>query len=174
MKVSYSCLPNMKKIKSGHNKKILENQETGNKNCKCRNTDSCPLDGLCLTTNAIYKATVTTDIPQETRTYIGLTENSFKTRYTNHNKSFRHRKYENETELSKHIWQLKDQGKEFVIKWSIIKTAASHNPISKSCNLCLTEKPMLIIDKDKDHLLNKRSKLVSKCRHQNKFILKNS
>ena len=38
--------------------------------------------------------------------------------------------------------------------------------------LCLTEK-MFILQADKKNLLNKRSKLVSKCRHINKFLLKN-
>ena len=40
-------------------------------------------------------------------TYIGLTENDFKTRYRNHTASFRHTKHRNSTELSKHIRILK-------------------------------------------------------------------
>ena len=38
----------------------------------------------------------------------GLTENNFKTRYRNHTSSFRHAKDRNSTELSKHIWTIKD------------------------------------------------------------------
>ena len=39
--------------------------------------------------------------------YIGVTANDFKTRYTNHLKSLRNEKYKHETELSKHVWNLK-------------------------------------------------------------------
>ena len=38
----------------------------------------------------------------------GLAESDFKTRYRNHTASFRHAKHKNSTELSKHIWTLKD------------------------------------------------------------------
>ena len=40
--------------------------------------------------------------------YFGLVEVSFKSSYNNHTKSFRFRRYEHDTELSKHIWSLKD------------------------------------------------------------------
>ena len=43
-----------------------------------------------------------------TSVYIGLTENDFMTRYRNHTASFRHVKHRTSTELSKHIWTLKD------------------------------------------------------------------
>ena len=39
---------------------------------------------------------------------------------------------------------------------------------SKCCNLCLSEK-LSIICADPDTLLNKRTELISKCRHRNKF-----
>ena len=38
----------------------------------------------------------------------GLAESDFKTRYRNHTASFCHAKHRNSTELSKHIWTLKD------------------------------------------------------------------
>ena len=117
-------MPNMKKILSCHNKKVLSEKTTNDKACNCRNKNLCPLEGKCLTSNLIYKATVTTNNTNETKTYIGLCETNFKTRFTNHTKSFRHRKYENETELSKHIWNLRDQGKDPLIKWSSLATSA--------------------------------------------------
>ena len=64
----------------------------------------CPLNGKCLTESIIYKATIATDISSQA--YIGLSGGKFKTRYNNHNKSFKHEKYENETELSKTVWSL--------------------------------------------------------------------
>ena len=39
--------------------------------------------------------------------YVGVTPNDFKTRYRNHLKSLRNEKYKPETELSKHVWNLK-------------------------------------------------------------------
>ena len=50
----------------------------------------------------------TTDNDITGKNYIGLTEGTFKQRYTQHKLSFRNRKYANRTELAKHIWKLKD------------------------------------------------------------------
>ena len=55
-------------------------------------------------------------------------------------KSFTHKKYSNETELSKHIWHLKQNKTDFTIKWSIIKKSISNTGGSNRCNLCLDEK----------------------------------
>ena len=60
------------------------------------------LDDACLTKNIIYEATVTTS-SGNARTYIGVTEHEFKTRYNNHKLSFKDRKHSHDTELSKHI-----------------------------------------------------------------------
>ena len=70
----------------------------------------------------------------------------------------------NSTELSKYIWQLRDSKKDFNIKWTIICRARPYSNITKRCDLCTTEKLMLINSKP-DELLNKRSELISKCRH---------
>ena len=86
-----------------------------NKTCNCRQKNTCPLDGNCLQSSVIYQATVTRKDHNTTETYIGLTENDFKTRYRNHTTSFRHAKHRNSTELSKHIWNLKDNNIEHFI-----------------------------------------------------------
>ena len=78
-------------------------------------------------------------------------------------KSFRHRRYEKDTELSKYIWELKDQNKNFEIKWSIYRKSCGYNQVAKSCNLCLMEKVLICNFKDKERLINKRVDLVSKC-----------
>ena len=41
------------------------------------------------------------------------------------------------------------------------------------CSLCLKEKYFIISYPHKDILLNKRSELISKCRHENKNMLAN-
>ena len=134
--------------------------------------DQCPLDNNCLITSVIYKANVTTDKDNTGKNYIGLTEGTFKQRYTQHNLTFRNRKYASRTELAKHIWKLKDNEENYKITWSIISSASAYNNISKRCNLCLTEK-LHIIKADKARNLNKRTELISKCRHENKYFIAN-
>ncbi|KXJ26852.1 Nose resistant to fluoxetine protein 6 [Exaiptasia diaphana] len=145
------------------------NATTGEQ-CNCRNKDQCPLDNKCLTTSVIYNAQVTTS--NTTKNYIGLTEGTFKQRFSQHKSTFKHRKHINSTELSKYIWQLKDKKQDFNIK-TIISRARPYNNKSKRCDLCLTEK-LMIIKHSNDNILNKRSELISKCRHENKFYLKNT
>ena len=66
--------------------------------------------------------------------------------------SFTHESKRNNTELSKHIWQLKDQKKDFWISWKIMTTAKSYNNLTKRCNLCSTEKFYILIKPDWQHL----------------------
>ena len=87
--------------------------------------------------------------------------------------SFRNRTHENDTELSKYIWSLKDQNKDFDIKWSILKISSGYNIVSKSCHLWLVEKLVICSFKEKDRLLNKQLDLMLKCRHENQYIFMN-
>merc|ERR1712105_189355 len=109
---------------------------------------------------------------EERKLYIGLTELPFKTRFYNHTQSFKKKKHRHDTELSRYIWQLKKKKKRYSIKWSIVTKARAYSNETKKCDLCLTEK-LQIIKADKRNLLNSRSELISKCRHENKFYLKN-
>ena len=76
----------------------------------------------------------------------------------------------NDTELPKHLWNLKDHGFDNNLTWKIHKKASPYQGGSKSCNLCLSKK-VSIICADPDTLLNKGTELISKCRHRNKFLL---
>jgi hypothetical protein len=98
-----------------------------------------------------------------TQTYVGLTENEFKTRYTNHKVSFNNYEKRNSTELSKYIWNLKNNNISYSIKWKILKRAKSYNNASKRCNLCIWEKYFIICKPD-IATLNRRNELVSTCR----------
>ena len=89
----------------------------------------------------------------------------------NHTKSFRDVEYKSSTELSKYIWSL--NGRPYTIKWSIAARSSPYRCGSRSCSLCLMEKLMILKDSDPDSLLNKRDELISKCRHRNKYCLKN-
>ena len=64
-------------------------------------------DGKCLTKCVVYKATVTEIDTKKQETYIGLTENEFKTRFNLHKSSFKLEHKRTTTTLSDHIWKLK-------------------------------------------------------------------
>ena len=99
----------------------------------------------------------------------GISQTGFTSKYNNHAMSFRNRAHENDLELSKFIWSLKNQNKEFDIQWFIFKKYSR----SKLCNLRLLKKLVISNFKEKERLLNKWLDLVSKCRHENKYILTN-
>ena len=179
VKISYSCMPNIKQTIDNQNKQKLrlfnnsttENEES--KPCNCRKKDECPLDGNCLQAAVIYQAKVTRTDNNTHETYVGLTENDFKTRYRNHTASFRNIASRNSTELSKYVWSLKDNNINHVITWQIIARAKPYNSASKRRNLCLLEK-FIIIREPHRCTLNKRNELVSGCRHRKKSLQRSS
>ena len=59
------------------------------------------------------------------------------------------------------------------LTWEILRTAKAYSNITKRCSLCLHEKLATITYPYPDELLNRRSELVTKCRYENKFLLKN-
>ena len=60
LKLSYSCMLNMKSILSSHNKALLSDYhqsqtQTNEKECNRRKKDQCPLDGKCsLPSNSLH------------------------------------------------------------------------------------------------------------------------
>ena len=56
-------------------------------------------------------------------------EKEFKSRCNNQKMSFRNRAHENDTKLSKHLWSLKDENKDFDIKCSISKTSSGYSVV---------------------------------------------
>ena len=165
---------NVRSIITNHNTRIIRKNQTqviSADSCNCRNKEACPLQNKCMNKDIVYKATISTSNTNDTKHYTGMTSNTFKERYRNHIKSFTHKKYSNETELSKHIWHLKQNKTDFTIKWSIIKKSISYTGGSKRCNLCLEEKLNILKEKD-NCLLNKRSEIISACRHKNRFQVK--
>ena len=98
LRISYSCTENIGAFIARHNCKIMRDYEktiVPKRECNCSpaNRNNCPLNGQCLLQSLVYRADVTTDRPDEHRFYFGLVSNSFKERYGNHLKSFRHEKY---------------------------------------------------------------------------------
>ena len=135
--------------------------------CNCRVQTDCPLQGKCLDKSVIYKCHVKANPDDHGVHYIGLTEGTFKQRGYSHCHDFRNECKEKSTELSKHIWDLKKTGSVPILKWEIIDHAPAYKNGSKTCNLCLTEKFHIITSNL--NLINKRTELISKCHHSNKF-----
>ena len=104
------------------------------------------------------------------KVYTGVTALAWISRYANDKTSFNIWKYINSSELSKEVWRIKDKGGEPTMKWRIIKHHVLYNPVAKRCNLCLSEK-LYILEYEGTNLLNKRDKLIWKCRHHNKYTL---
>ena len=92
-------------------------------------------------------------------------------RYNNHKKSFRHERYCYDSELSKYLWELYEEGKEHKIEWSIIRKINSSTHFN-FCKLCLTETYFILNALGHCRLLNKKSKFVNKCRHENKLLFR--
>ena len=178
LKISYSCLPNIQNHINANNKMQITkaaNPETA-QSCNCRNKADCPLDGKCRVSGVVYQATVKSTDQQDnttTETYVGLADTPFKQRLANHKQSFEKEKLKKSTELSKYIWSLKDNHKQYTISWKILGKASSYSNITKRCNLCLLEKFYIICHKGKA-TLNRRSELVNHCRHAKKFLLCNT
>ena len=171
LKLSYSCMPNMKAIIAGHNKRILaaERSETEEKLCNCRDKAACPVGNACLKSAVIYKASVTST--EGVKEYVGLAETTFKARFTNHKSDLTHKEKGTTkgTTLSKHVWSLKSAATPHTIKWEICKQTQPYKCGSRRCDLCVSEKLEILTSKSK--LLNKRSEILNKCRHSRKFKL---
>ena len=100
-----------------------------------------------------------------TSSYMGMTGNNLKTWYYNHLKSFKNKRYKDETELSKYIWKLKEKEVEHTITWKKLRNSNTCQRHSGLCNLCLMEKIEILLSKAKPSTqLNSRFE-VSTCRH---------
>ena len=86
------------------------------------------------------------------------------------NLSFRNEFYKNDTEVSKELRQMKMKNYTPKITWRIIRKCLPYNYNSRKCYLCLNEKLEIALYEG-ENLLNKKTELISKCRHQNKFML---
>ena len=176
VKLSYSCTRNVASRISAHNAKVLRGKAGSNGGCNCKNKSECPMENNCLTSSVIYQALI--ESSEGWFNYFGMTEYPFKTRYNQHMYDFR-TPGANGTTLSNKIWDLKNRNKEYKVTWSIVDRAYTYSAGGKSCDLCTSEKMHIALGRkgfkklpEGCELLNKRSELMSKCRHQAKFTLK--
>ena len=138
----------------------------------------CPLTEKFTIANVVSEAELETT--NKMQTYMGLTSNMFKTRFSQHKLSLTNRKYRNSTALSREKWKLTDAKPPmplppppspipYSVSWRILKRSSPYSPITKSCPLCLWEK-YFIITTEKGNM-NSKSELVSSCRQKQQFKL---
>ena len=106
IKVSYSCMPNIKSAINLHNRKILHSPVNNQRRtCNFIDKTDCPLQEKYLSENTLYQANISSESFQ-TKIYYGISETKFKTRYSNHKKSFNHEKHKTDTQLSSELYEL--------------------------------------------------------------------
>ena len=96
IKISYGCVKNINSVMPSHNKHSKSQNIVW---VYLTKKESCPMYGECLTSQLVYRATVTNAIK----------ENMKKEKHSNHKKDFQHQKYRSCTELAKHVWELKEK-----------------------------------------------------------------
>ena len=169
MKISYSCMPNMKSRINMLNKKVTKAKPSAQpRTCNCISKSKCPLNNKCLR--------------NRNKIYCGISEIKFNSRYANLRKSFKNRNYKTGTELSNEIWKLKEQNKNADISWEILEINQSYSTSTKPCMLCLNKKlaialhareVLLLIFGLEGNMLSKRTEIISKCRDSVKYNLAN-
>ena len=163
----------MAAILSRHNKPILASKNTNEHlPCNCRRKAECPLNGDCRKKAIVYKASISTDSNDPPKSYYGCCETEFKSRFYNHRQTFQNKQKRHTTELSKAFWEAMHNRREPHVEWCILARSSTYQPGAARCNLCLDEK-LAILLADPPSTLNKRTELTGKCRHKNKFKLKN-
>jgi len=76
----------------------------------------------------------------------------------------------NNTQLSKHIWKLKENNTQFNINWNIMTICKSYSNLTNRCNFCSYEK-CIILKQPEFSSLNKCTELSSTCKHKRKLLL---
>ena len=134
---SCSCMPNIKSAINSHNRKILYSPVNNqSRTCYCINKTDRPLQEKCLSDNTLYQADISSENFQ-TKIYCGISETKFKTKYSNHQKSFNHGKHKNHTQLSNELWKIKSSKEEPVLVWKSLGQYQSFSVNTKRYLLCL-------------------------------------
>ena len=90
--------------------------------------------------------------------------------------SFRDETKTNSTTLSKFIWTNKlnqDEHGNIVepkIKWSIMKHCSTYQPGNRTCDLCISEKVLIIKNINKPSNINKRTDCAQTCYHKRHYL----
>ena len=169
LKLSYSTTQNVNEIISAHNKKVLTSNSEKKSNEKCNCRLDCPLPGECREMAVVYKAEVNGAV------YVGMTKTEVRSRIRRHRHSFKAEYKRNETALSKYVWDRKlnlcNDGRitEPEVKWSILRKCKIYQPGQKNCDLCISEKHLIIKHQKSRKCINRKSDISIKCIHKKQF-----
>ena len=95
-------MQNMAGIIQNHNTNLLKDPVASpEKTRSCRQKSTCPLAEKCLSECLVYHAQVYRSDINQTKSYYGTCEKTFKESYNNHTTSFRNKTQEKSTEFSK-------------------------------------------------------------------------
>ena len=133
-----------------------------------------PLQGKCQTLSLVYRANVASQ--EGTKNYVGQASNTFKLRYNGHVNSFINPKKKHSTSLATYIWNLTGRGVDYNISWERICLAMPYKRGDRYCQLCLSEKVYIArsnMEETREEALNKRSEIMTKCRHIFPHLLNN-
>ena len=168
--MSYCCTQNVASIIKSHNKKLIITSIKNTMSCNCRKKHECLLNGKCRADNIVYKCVVSVH-RYPNKVYL---EGDFKQCFYNHQVSFNNEVHSTDTTLSIYVWEVKRKLKIISsLKRYIIKSVPAYSNISKKCQLCLQEKFEILNYPNPNELLYKRSEIIWKCCHVNKFLLSN-
>ena len=175
VKMSYGCTGNMSSIIAAHNSKLLsadlQAQNPPKKQSVCKCGGACSLDGRCVDTDLVYSSQLTLTQSGEVKEYLGSTSQQVKSRISQHTTDSKYERYKNRTNLAKMKWSLRDKDIHFTQTWKIECYARSYTPEVGHCDLCATEKYLIVKNFRNRNLVNDRSEIISTCRHRRKFLL---
>ena len=123
-----------------------------------------------VTVSTVYAKQIPVEENSGTKVYYGNCEIKFKLRYTNHKKSFNHRNHKSDTDLSNNFWKIEDNERSTNITWEILGRHQAYNTSSKRCSLRLNKKLKIALHRN-NNMLNRRTEILSTCRHKNKYSL---
>ena len=157
-----------------HNRNVPNKKQKQTNTYNCRNKNEWPLHGNCKVQNVIDKCTVSATQTIKHCVYLRIAEGNWKQRLYNHRQSFKDKKHKYDTALSRYLWDQKEGHNQILkLTWSIVRFAPGYSNISKRWTLCLPEKLLVLNYHNPAKSLNKRSELMAKCRHENKFLQSN-
>ena len=153
IKLSYSCFRNMSSVIASYNRRIIQ-PTSNNHGCNDRQT-------FYIDQSYQHPVNEITDISVLQKLHLNYTADC------------RRKRYVISIELSKYVWKLKDEKITANIKW-IGMSIVYGTPKGGVCKLCLCDKFWLLKYFVNEHLLNEKLKFISKCRYENKLLVKSA
>ena len=136
LKLGQSCMPKVQQIINGHNKTVLKNPAQPTQDqpgrtyiCRKKEVTAFPKESFIRPRwHLIAKPKLMWGLqPQDLKQGLETIRCRSTTSETRKN---------TDTELSKHVWQLKSNQQHFTIKWKILVKAKPYSNQTKRCNLC--------------------------------------